>query len=122
VHKINISKLKIKASRVLSKDDGIFNGHFPGTPVMPGVLLVEAMAQVGGILLLDAEQDTSNKLVFFTGIDKVKFRKTVVPGDQLRFEVEMLRYRLSICKMAGKGYIGDELAVEAELSAAVVEK
>ena len=89
---------------------------------MPGVLIVEAMAQVGGILLLDAEEDSSNKLVYFTGIDKVKFRRPVIPGDQLRFELDMVKYRRSICKMVGKGYVGEDLVVEAELSAAVVDR
>ncbi len=89
---------------------------------MPGVLIIEAMAQGGGILLLDAEADPSDKLVFFTGIDNVKFRKPVLPGDQLRFELDMLRYRRSICKMAGKAFVENELVCEAELSAAVVKR
>ncbi len=117
-----IPKERVVGIKNVTFNEHFFIGHFPGEPVMPGVLQIEAMAQVGGILLLDSEQDTSNKLVFFTGIDKVKFRKPVVPGDQIRFEVDMVRYRRSICKMAGKGYVGDELVVEAELSAAVVER
>ncbi len=95
---------------------------FIGHPIMPGVLIIEAMAQVGGILLLDSEANPEDKLVFFTGIDKVKFRTPVLPGDQLRFELDMLRYRQSICKMAGKAFVGDELVCEAELSAAVVNR
>ncbi|MBL7093444.1 bifunctional UDP-3-O-[3-hydroxymyristoyl] N-acetylglucosamine deacetylase/3-hydroxyacyl-ACP dehydratase [candidate division KSB1 bacterium] len=117
-----VPKERVVGIKNVTFNEHFFIGHFPGAPVMPGVLQIEAMAQVGGILMLDADQDTSNKLVFFTGIDKVKFRKPVVPGDQIRFELEMVRYRRSICKMAGKGYVGDELVVEAELSAAVVER
>jgi UDP-3-O-[3-hydroxymyristoyl] N-acetylglucosamine deacetylase/3-hydroxyacyl-[acyl-carrier-protein] dehydratase len=89
---------------------------------MPGVLLVEAMAQTGGILLLNTQANPEDKLVYFTGVDKVKFRKPVRPGDQVRFEVEMLKLRQSMCKMSGKAFVANELVCEAELSAAVVER
>ena len=106
----------------VSMNEPFFQGHFPGKPIMPGVLIIEAMAQVGGILLLNAETDPATKLVYFTGIDNVRFRKTVVPGDVLRFEVELTAFRRSICKMAGRAFVDDELVCEAELMAAIVEK
>jgi UDP-3-O-[3-hydroxymyristoyl] N-acetylglucosamine deacetylase/3-hydroxyacyl-[acyl-carrier-protein] dehydratase len=103
-------------------NEPFFQGHFPDHPIMPGVLILEAMAQVGGVLLLNTESDPENKLVYFTGLDRVKFRKPVRPGDQVRFEVEMLKYRQSLCKMAGKAFVANELVCEAELSAAVVNR
>lgn len=117
-----IPKERVVGIKNVTVNEPFFIGHFPGRPIMPGVLIIEAMAQVGGILLLDAEDDSSNKLVYFTGIDRVKFRRPVLPGDQIRFELDMIKYRRSICKMDGKGYVGDDLVVEAELSAAVVDR
>ncbi|MFQ5674939.1 MAG: 3-hydroxyacyl-ACP dehydratase FabZ [bacterium] len=103
-------------------NEPFFQGHFPERPIMPGVLILEAMAQTGGFLLLNTQSDPAGKLVYFTGIDKVKFRRPVVPGDQLRFEMEFIKLRQSICKMKGKAYVEDQVACEAELSAAVVDK
>jgi UDP-3-O-[3-hydroxymyristoyl] N-acetylglucosamine deacetylase/3-hydroxyacyl-[acyl-carrier-protein] dehydratase len=103
-------------------NESFFNGHFPGHPIMPGVLILEAMAQVGGVLLLNTQGTTSNKLVYFTGVDKVKWRKPVRPGDQLRFEVEMVKFRQTLCKMSGKAFVANELVCEAELSAALVDR
>ncbi len=117
-----VPKEHVVGIKNVTANEPFFIGHFPGRPIMPGVLIIEAMAQVGGILLLDSEENPSDKLVFFTGIDKVKFRKPVLPGDQIRFELDMLRYRQSICKMAGKAFVGDEQICEAELSAAVVNR
>ena len=89
---------------------------------MPGVLIVESLAQVGGILLLNEEDDVADKLVFFMGIDGVKFRKPVQPGDQLVLEVEMIKARTSIFKMAGKAFVKGQLVCEAEMKAAIVDK
>jgi len=102
-------------------NEPFFQGHFPQKPVMPGVLIVEAMAQVGGILLLNDRVDVENKLVFFMGIDNVRFRKVVQPGDQLVMELEMLKNRRTTFKMAGKAYVRGELVCEAEMMAAVID-
>ncbi len=106
----------------VSVNEPFFPGHFPGRPIMPGVLIIEAMAQTGGILLLNAESDPGEKLVVFTGIDNVRFRRMVVPGDTLRFEVEMGALRRSMAKMYGRAFVGDQLACEAELMAAIVDR
>ena len=113
---------KITGIKNVTFNEDFFNGHFPGKPVMPGVLIVEAMAQVGGILLLKDGEDVENKLVFFMSIDNVKFRKPVVPGDQLVMELSMLKARSSTFKMAGKAYVQGELVCEAEMMAAIVDK
>jgi len=102
-------------------NEGFFQGHFPKTPVMPGVLIIEAMAQVGGILLLRAIPDRENKLAYFMGIDQAKFRKPVLPGDQLRFEVEVLRLRSRACKMQGKAYVGEDVVAEAIITSSIVD-
>ncbi|MBN1349930.1 bifunctional UDP-3-O-[3-hydroxymyristoyl] N-acetylglucosamine deacetylase/3-hydroxyacyl-ACP dehydratase [candidate division KSB1 bacterium] len=117
-----IPREKVVGIKNVTHNEPFFPGHFPGQPIMPGVMIIEAMAQTGGVMLLNAQDEPENKLVFFTGIDKVKFRKSVHPGDQIRFEVEMLKYRRSFCKIAGKAYVDNDLVCEAELSAAVVER
>ena len=99
-----------------------FTGHFPGRPIMPGVLIVEAMAQTGGILLLKDDEEVENKLVVFMGIDNVKFRKQVIPGDQLVMELTMIKARRSTFKMAGKAFVKGELVCEAEMMAAVIDR
>jgi len=103
-------------------NEPFFEGHFPGHPIMPGVLVVEALGQCGGVLLLNTQAKPEEKLVFFTGIDGVKFRKPVLPGDQLRLEVEMIFFKRGICRMRGRAFVGDQLAVEAEMQAAVVDR
>jgi len=105
-------------------NEPFFQGHFPGHPVMPGVLIIEAMAQVGGMLLLSyfEGQNIDDKVVYFMSLDNVKFRRPVIPGDQIRFELEMLSFRGKTCKMKGEGYVDGQLVVEAEMMASVVDK
>jgi len=102
----------------VSMGEPFFQGHFPGEPVMPGVLILEGMAQVGGLLAyLSAPEMIGEKLVYFAGLDKVRFRKIVRPGDQLIFKLEMIKQKTKLTKMAGKAYVDDELVTEAELLA-----
>ncbi|MBA7605910.1 3-hydroxyacyl-[acyl-carrier-protein] dehydratase FabZ [subsurface metagenome] len=103
-------------------NEPFFQGHFPEDPVMPGVLIIEAMVQVGGFLLLNKLEETENKLLYFMMIDKVKFRKPVRPGDQLRSELKMKRFRKKLYVIEGKAYVNDEVVAEGEFTAMVVEK
>lgn len=103
-------------------NEPFFQGHFPGHPIMPGVLMIEAMAQVGGMLLMGAIDDPENKVVYFMSLDKIKFRRPVKPGDQLRFELEMQQIRGSVCKMRGVGYVDGNVVVEAEMAAMIRDK
>ena len=102
-------------------NEPVFLGHFPGRPVMPGVLLIEGMAQAGGLLLLSDIPDRQNKLLL-ASIEAAKFRRPVVPGDQFRYEIEVLRLRSSYCKLAGKVLVDGQLAAEAVLSSAMVNR
>ncbi len=103
-------------------NEPFFPGHFPGHPIMPGVLIVEAMAQTGAVMLLETIPNPESKIAYFMGLDKVRFRKPVMPGDQLQLEVELLRYRESSCKMQGKAYVDGELVCEADLMCAIVDR
>lgn len=113
---------KVTALKNVSINEHFFQGHFPGKRIMPGVLIVEALAQAGGFLLLNSEEQADKKLVFFSGIDKVRFRKPVVPGDQLRLEVEMVQHRLRMCKMHGVAYVDGKPVTEADMLASIVDK
>src|SRR5215470_4231224 len=103
-------------------NEPFFAGHFPDAPVMPGVLIVEAMAQTAGVLMLASLRDREQKLVFFTGIDSAKFRKPVVPGDQLRLELDVLRLRPRYIKLRGEAFVGSQLVAEAEISSSLVDR
>ena len=105
-------------------NEPFFQGHFPGHPIMPGVLIIEAMAQVGGMLLMShfEGQNVEDKVVYFMSLDNVKFRRPVVPGDQIRFELEMLQFRGKTCRMKGVGYVDGQVVAEAEMMAMVTDK
>ena len=103
-------------------NEPFFSGHFPGEPIMPGVLIIEAMAQTGAVLMLHDMPDREQKLVFFTGIDKARFRRTVVPGDQLQLTIEVLKSRSSTCKLRGVAEVDGNKVAEADLMSALVDR
>ena len=113
----------IRALKNVTINEPFFQGHFPGTPIMPGVLILEAMAQAGGILALDSMPDElRGAVIYFMGMDKVRFRKPVVPGDQLVFEIRALKQRAKAVKMAGIAKVEDNIVAEAEMMASFGEK
>jgi beta-hydroxyacyl-ACP dehydratase FabZ len=103
-------------------NEPFFQGHFPGHPIMPGVLIIEAMAQTGGLLLMEQIPDRESKVVYFMALDALKFRKPVVPGDQLRLEVEMLQFRGKIARMKGIATVDGKVVAEAEMMAGLVDR
>jgi UDP-3-O-[3-hydroxymyristoyl] N-acetylglucosamine deacetylase/3-hydroxyacyl-[acyl-carrier-protein] dehydratase len=113
---------KVIGVKSVTYNEPFFQGHFPGQPVMPGVLIIESMAQTGGILLLNSLPDFKEKLVYFMQINNAKFRKTVVPGDQLFIEVELLQKKSKIFTMAGKVFVNDVLVAEADFMAGIVDR
>src|SRR5580692_10153083 len=115
-------KKRIVAIKNVTINEPFFAGHFPGAPVMPGVLIVEAMAQAGGVLLFTEVEDRETKLVLFTGIERAKFRRPVVPGDQLRIEVDVRVWRGNAGRMEGSAYVGDTLAAEALVTCRLVDR
>jgi len=115
-------KHRIVAIKNVSVNEPFFAGHFPGYPIVPGVLIVEAIAQAGGALLLTEVAGRDGKLMFFTGIERARFRKPVLPGDQLRIEVEVLAWRTTAVRMGGKAYVGEKLACEAIVTCVLVDR
>jgi len=103
-------------------NEPFFQGHFPGHPIMPAVLILEAMAQVGGLLLLNSVDDPNDKLMYFMGIDNAKFRRPVTPGDQLQMKLTLLKLKNRTSKMRGEAFVDGQLVAEAELLATVVDK
>ncbi|MBA4251509.1 MAG: UDP-3-O-[3-hydroxymyristoyl] N-acetylglucosamine deacetylase [Chlorobiaceae bacterium] len=118
---IDIDK-RVTGVKSVSIDEPFFQGHFPGQPIMPGVLIIEAMAQTGGLLLLNSIPNPETKLVYFMQINNAKFRKPVVPGDQLVMEVELINKKTKVVSMHGKAYVNDQLVAEADFTAAIVDR
>jgi len=116
------ARKRIVALKNVTINEPFFQGHFPGAPVMPGVLIIEAMAQSGAVLLLHDMEERESKLVYFTGIDKARFRRTVEPGDQLRLTLEVLKLRSRTCKMKGTAEVDGKIAAEAEILSALVDR
>jgi UDP-3-O-[3-hydroxymyristoyl] N-acetylglucosamine deacetylase/3-hydroxyacyl-[acyl-carrier-protein] dehydratase len=113
---------KVVAIKNVTINEPFFQGHFPNHAIMPGVLIIEAMGQSGGVLLLNTVDNPEDKVVYFTGLDKVKFRKPVLPGDQIRFTVEMVFFRRGICRMKGEAHVDGNLVAEAEMQAVIVDR
>jgi beta-hydroxyacyl-ACP dehydratase FabZ len=119
---LEMDEKTIRAVKNVTINEPHFLGHFPEVPVMPGVLIVEAMAQAGGFLLLSQAGDREDKLIYFTGIDKCRFRKPVVPGDQLVFEVEVVASRTNFAKIRGRALVDGEVVCEAEMMSALGDR
>ncbi len=113
---------RIVGIKNVTVNEPFFQGHFPEYPIMPGVLIVEAMAQVGGLLAFKSSGVEGEKIVYFAGIDKARFRQPVVPGDQLRFVVELLRTKRSIWVFKGEAFVDEKLVAEAELMATIMDR
>jgi beta-hydroxyacyl-ACP dehydratase FabZ len=112
---VELTREKIVAIKNVTFNEPFFQGHFPGEPVMPGVLLIEAMAQAGGVLIMSAREDASNKLVFLASVRSARFRRPVVPGDQVRLELTTNSARSLAPRVKGKALVDGEVAAEAEI-------
>lgn len=113
---------KIVAIKNVTMNEQVFQGHFPGAPVYPGVYIIEAMAQAGAVLLFREVPDRENKLLFFTGIEEAKFRKPIMPGDQVRLEVTVLKYKMGYAKLRAEAFVDGQLAAEAIISSALADR
>jgi 3-hydroxyacyl-[acyl-carrier-protein] dehydratase len=120
---VEMERLKrIVGIKNVTINEAHFQGHFPGQPVMPGVLIIEAMAQTGGFLLLQEIPDREHKLLYLAAVDGVRFRRPVVPGDQLRLEVKVLSWRGDFCKLEGTATVDGQLATEATLMCKMIDR
>ena len=117
-----VSGKSIVGIKNVTINEPFFQGHFPGHPIMPGVLIVEAMAQCGGLLLMDHVENPEDKVVYFMTMDRVKFRKPVIPGDTLVFELHVISIKRQMCKIAGQGLVDGEVVAEAEFMARIMDR
>src|SRR5246500_1971436 len=117
-----VPRERIVAIKNVTINEPYFQGHFPGLPIMPGVLIVEAVAQAGGALLLTEVEDRDQKLMVFTGIERARFRRPVSPGDQLRIEVEVKSWRMNAVRMEGKAFVGEKRVAEATVTCQLVPR
>ena len=115
-------KQRIVAIKNVTMNEPFFTGHFPGMPIMPGVLIVEAIAQAGGALLLTEVEDRDSKLMMFTGIERARFRRPVLPGDQLRIEVDVKAWRIRAVRMEGTAYVNGKRVAEAVVTCQLVDR
>jgi beta-hydroxyacyl-ACP dehydratase FabZ len=113
---------RIVGIKNVTVNEPFFQGHFPGRPIMPGVLILEAMAQVGGVLAFKSTPATGKPVVYLTGVDQAKFRRPVIPGDQLRFEIDVIKRRSPFWKMQGRAFVETNLVCEAEITAMVTDE
>jgi beta-hydroxyacyl-ACP dehydratase FabZ len=119
---VELEEMRVVGLKNVTMNEPHFAGHFPGFPVMPGVLIIEAMAQTAGVLVLSRMPDRKNKLVFFATIENAKFRRPVVPGDQLRLEVTFLKLKPTVAKMRGVATVDGVVVAEAEMMCRLVDK
>src|SRR5205807_741147 len=120
---VEMERLKrVVGIKNVTMNESHFQGHFPGKPIMPGVLIIEAMAQTGGLLLLQEVPDRENKLLYFVAVDGARFRRPVVPGDQLKLEIKVVSWRGDFCKLEGKATVDGQLAAEATLMCKMVDR
>jgi 3-hydroxyacyl-[acyl-carrier-protein] dehydratase len=115
-------KVRLQAIKNVTINEPFFQGHFPGVPIMPAVIMIEAMAQAGAVLMLSEMENRESKLAVFTGIEKAKFRRQVTPGDQLRIEVKVLAFKMRLGRMEALAFVGDKLVCEAVLTCQIVPK
>ncbi len=113
---------RIVGIKNVSANEPFFQGHFPGHPIMPGVLIIEAMAQTAGVLSMHMVEDPASKVVYFMSIDKAKFRHPVFPGDQIRLELDVIKIRVPIMRFAGKAFVDEKKVADAELTATIVDR
>lgn len=117
-----VPEKRVVGIKNVTLNEPFFQGHFPAHPIMPGVLIVEAMAQTAGVLSMQMVDDPSTKVIYFMSIDKAKFRQPVLPGDQLRLELDVIKIRVPIMKFQGNAYVGEKKVAEAQLAATITDR